>query len=227
MLIEWPEEIDSGILMDIIVLRKLITDELAEIILDTVPAYQSLTVFFDTSKISYSAVVKKIKSIYQSSDKTIDLERRLWKIPVCYDQKFGIDLEEMAEKLNRDIGEIIRIHSAAVYDVYFFGFLPGFIYLGGLPEEIHYGRKAKPRQKIEKGAVGIADAQTGIYPVESPGGWNIIGNTPVYLFDVTQDPPCAIKPGDRIQFTSVDIKTYKEIQKQIKSGNYTIENESA
>lgn len=223
ILIEWPKEINRDILKNRILFKRKIKMEMADYILDTVPAYNSLTVFFDTSKIKYSGVVKKVKEIYEVKYKDLNLPYKLWKIPICYDESFGIDLNEMAKSRNLSKEEIIQLHSSAIYDVHFIGFLPGFLYLGGLPEEIHFKRKATPRQKIIKGAVGIAGGQTGIYPRESPGGWNIIGNSPLDFFDVNQDRPCFANAGDRLQFVAVDKSAYEKILSKIKAGTYIIE----
>ncbi len=225
VLIEWPYEINNDILKNIHLFKTRIKKELADFILDTVPAYNSLTVFFDTDKIKYSSIVKKIKELYKHKDQVLKINSILYKIPVCYDDIFGIDLKEMASARNISKEEIIKIHSSVIYDVFFIGFLPGFLYLGGLPEEIHYKRKSLPRLKIEKGSIGIAGGQTGIYPRESPGGWNIIGNSPINIFDVKTDPPCFAKAGDKIQFVPIDIKTHQDLTKQIQLGTYFIENE--
>ncbi len=226
ILIEWPKVINRDILKNRILFKGKIKTEMADYLLDTVPAYNSLTIFFDTSKIKYSGVVKKVKEIYEMEYKDLRLTYKLWKIPVCYDESFGIDLKEMARSKNMSKDEIIQLHSRSIYDVHFIGFLPGFIYLGGLPEEIYFDRKAKPRQKIEKGAVGIAGGQTGIYPRESPGGWNIIGNSPLEFFEISQDRPCFASAGDKLQFISVDKKEYDRIKKKVKSGTYIIESKN-
>lgn len=226
VLIEWPQEIDNDILKNIGLFRSIIQSDLLKFVLDTVPAYNSLTVFFDTGKIKYSSMVKKIKETYEIKNQKINTTYQLWKIPVCYDDEFGIDLEELAKAKKISKEKIIQYHSSTIYDVHFIGFLPGFLYLGGLHKKLHYKRKSKPRLKIVKGAVGIADNQTGIYPRESPGGWNIIGNSPISFFNVNVNPPCFAKVGDKIQFISINKKDYKLIEKQIKSNEYLIESKA-
>ncbi len=226
ILIEWPKEINRDILKNRILFKRKIKSEMDDYILDTVPAYNSLTVFFDTAKIKYAEVVKKAKEIYEMKYKDLKLPYKLWKIPVCYDDEFGIDLDKIAEakKISKD--EIIQLHSSAIYDVHFIGFLPGFLYLGGLPEEIQFQRKDKPRQKVIKGAVGIASDQTGVYPRESPGGWNIIGNSPLDFFDIDKERPCFASAGDRLQFVSISKAEYEKIKKEVKSGTYIIESKN-
>lgn len=224
-LVEWPEKIDVEILKEIGSLRQKIEKELHEVVIDIVPAYNSLSVFFNTSKIRYSSVIRKINDIYNKKGDDIIPGSKLWRIPVCYDMSFGIDLEEIARVKKMSVKEIVKLHTSVIYDVYFIGFLPGFLYLGGLPEAIHYKRRAKPRQKVLKGAVGIADAQTGIYPMESPGGWNIIGNSPFKFFSVEEDPPCFARSGDKILFYSVDLNEHKRIRKAVEMGSFKLENE--
>ena len=198
---------------------------MGEYVLETVPAYNSLTVFFDTSKIKYSGVVADLKEIYETKDQKLLTAYKIWKIPVCYDKKFALDLEEICQdkKMSRD--EIVELHTSVLYDVYFVGFLPGFLYLGGLDEKLNFPRKKRPRREIKKGDVGIAGNQTGVYPRVSPGGWNIIGNSPLTFFDVNEFPPCFAVAGDKIQFVPIDLKEYDLIKKQIESGKYVPQSE--
>lgn len=225
VLIEWPNEIDTKILYNISMFKNKIQSDMGEYVLETVPAYNSLTVFFDTAKIKYSSMVADLKEVYATKDQKLLTAYKLWKIPVCYDKRFSLDLDSMAKekKLSRD--QFIELHSSPVYDVYFIGFLPGFLYLGGLDERLEYKRKNRPRLKIKKGDVAIADRQTGIYPRVSPGGWNIIGNSPLDFFSADTFPPCFAVSGDRLKFVPIDAREHRRITKEIESGNYTIESE--
>lgn len=217
--------IDVDILENINLFRHKINLDMGEYVLETVPAYNSLSVFFDTSRIKYSSVVKDLKEIYESKDHKLITAYKLWKIPVCYDDKFGLDLGEMAKGKNISKEKLIEMHSSQIYDVYFIGFLPGFLYLGGLPDQLDFKRKDEPRLRIRSGDVAIAGNQTGIYPRESPGGWNIIGNSPVRFFEVDKFPPCFAVSGDKIKFVPVNIKEYNRIKKEVESGVYKIDSE--
>ena len=225
VLIQWPKRIEKDILTNISLFRHKILADMGEYILETVPAYNSLTVFFDTGKIKYSGVVSDLKEIYASKDQKLLTAQKLWKIPVCYEDEFGLDLGLLAKakKLSKD--KIIALHSKPLYDVYFIGFLPGFLYLGGLPKKLEYSRKDKPRMKISKGDVALAGSQTGIYPKESPGGWNILGNSPLNFFDVDKFPPCFAVAGDKVKFVPVDKNEYEAIKKEVEEGVYQIESE--
>lgn len=225
VVVEWPKMIDVDILKNIKLFRHKVHVDMGEYILETVPAYNSLAVFFDTAKIKYSEVLKDLKEIYASKDQKLLTAYKLWKIPVCYEDKFGLDLKHLAEVKNLSKEKIIELHSSQVYDIYFIGFLPGFLYLGGLADELNYKRKDRPRLRIKQGDVAIAGNQTGIYPRVSPGGWNIIGNSPLRFFEVDQFPPCFAVAGDKLKFVPVNSKEYNRIKKEVESGVYVIDSE--
>jgi inhibitor of KinA len=220
VLIEWPKAIEEPILKNISIFRSKIHADMGEYVLETVPAYNSLTVFFDTTKIKYSGVVADLKEIYSTKDQKLLSAYKLWKIPVCYDPGFAPDLKEISQHVKLSAEEVIKRHSSVVYDVYFIGFLPGFLYLGGLDEKIHYKRRDKPRREIRSGDVGIAGNQTGIYPRVSPGGWNIIGNSPLKFFDVNGFPPCFAVAGDKVQFVPIDMEEHAAIREEVEKGTY-------
>lgn len=225
VLIQWPKKIEKDILKNISIFRHKIQVDMGEYVLETVPAYNSLTVFFDTARIKYSAVVTDLKEVYASKDQKLLTANKLWKIPVCYDDEFGLDLGLLAKAKKLTKKKIIALHSEALYDVYFIGFLPGFLYLGGLAEVLEYPRKDKPRMNIRKGDVALAGNQTGIYPTGSPGGWNIIGNSPLRFFNVDVFPPCFAVAGDKVKFVPVDKLKYEAIKKEVEAGTYKIESE--
>ena len=168
-----------------------------------IPAYNSLTLVQNHSPVEFDSFKNKLKKWYDDKSGTIPKQRYLWRLPVCYDLDFGIDLEEVSQKLQLPIPKIIEQHTENIYRVYGIGFLPGFMYLGGLSRSLEAPRKATPRLMVARGAVGIAGKQTGIYPQESPGGWNIIGNCPVSIFNAERKKPCLVSVGDQIQFYSI------------------------
>ncbi|MGC1322903.1 MAG: 5-oxoprolinase subunit PxpB, partial [Candidatus Udaeobacter sp.] len=128
---------------------------------------------------------------------------RLTEIPVCYDAEFGLDLDRVAEHTKLSEREIVDLHSTREYRVACIGFVPGFTFLAGLPKNLATPRRGVPRKEIPPGSVGIGGAQTGIYPLRSPGGWNLIGRTPLKLFDPINDPPTLLCPGDRVRFRAI------------------------
>jgi inhibitor of KinA len=166
---------------------------------------------------------KRLQEMDFSSLENVSIEQREIEIPVCYDLHFGLDLEFLAKEKEVSIESLIIMHTAPIYTVYFIGFLPGFPYLGGLDERLAFARKKEPRSKIEKGAVGIAENQTGIYPQASPAGWQIIGNCPLTLFNPVATAPCLLKAGDQIRFKSVDKREHEVIKTAVNSGDYKLQ----
>lgn len=146
-------------------------------------------------------------------------------LPVCYHPSLGWDLEEVSRRKAMHTQELIQKHTAPLYTVYFQGFLPGFLYLGGLDPALTVARKGKPRLKVDKGAVGLAEHQTGIYPQHSAGGWQIIGNCPVPLFSVDQNPPSAFSAGDKLKFTAVSLSEYQALKAAVRTRSFTWKSE--
>ena len=173
---------------------------------DIYPTYKSLVINYDNLAIDYQALKKKIESlvfeIIDNYDKNVSNDKVL-EIPVKYGGEFGPDLKIMSKKLNISEESIINIHSSAIYRIYMIGFMPGFPYLGGLDERISFPRLSTPRIKVPSGSVGIAGKQTGIYPFESPGGWNIIGRTELSLFDVDANPPSLLSNISQLRFVKL------------------------
>jgi inhibitor of KinA len=131
-------------------------------------------------------------------------------IPVCYDPEFGLDIEAVAAHHHYSVEEVIRLHTSATYLVYFLGFSPGFAYLGGLPQSLRTPRLATPRSQVAAGSVGIAGDQAGVYPIDSPGGWRLIGRTPVRMFDASANPPARLQPGDQVRFSAIDRSAFQK-----------------
>ena len=209
VLIEWPNQVSEHILETIIGFQTYIRLNMyTEKDWEMVPSYNSLLLVNRKMTIDFEKISKDINVGYSKLKESEKPERYLWRLPVSYDLEFGLDLEEVAKKLNKSIPEIIAMHTGTTYTVYSIGFLPGFMYLGGILKELEVPRKATPRAKVVKGAVGIAGKQAGIYPQESPGGWNIIGNCSVPIFDATKENPCFVNVGDKIEFYEISKAEY-------------------
>lgn len=226
ILIEWTSKIDEVILQDMIAFKEGILNNNAHDISDIIMGYHSLTLKYTKQITDFSKEVESLQKCYlEINNKVLDHTEinYIWEIPVCYDVAFGIDLPTISMKKNISINQIVQLHTQPIYTVYFIGFLPGFLYLGGLNIQLHTARKSNPRLVVEKGTVGIGDSQTGIYPSKSAGGWNLIGKTPVPFFNVAKESPCFAKSGDGIQFVAVSLEEYTEIEKQIQEDNYIIQ----
>jgi len=224
ILVEWPNKVDEAILHDILKFTNYLEINCLDVTKwEIVPAYNSVTLVLRKEPIDFDRLIKRIRQWYGECDDSRPKQKYLWKLPVCYDLDFGIDLEKVCEKLSLDIPELIKQHTENIYTVYSIGFLPGFMYLGGLPKSLEIPRRETPRLKVQKGAVGLAGKQTGIYPQESPGGWNIIGNCSVPMFNAKDENPCFVNVGDKVQFYSIERAEYdlRKIEGEI--GIYKLE----
>ena len=225
ILIEWPSEIDKEILDDIIFYKIKLENSLFKDIIEIKSAYNSILISYIRTIENFYYKELVLKDLYSSELNILLKPSRLWKIPVCYEAEYALDLEDISLKKSMPKQDIIALHSKAIYTVYFIGFLPGFLYLGGLNNTIYFPRKETPRLHIEKGAIGIGGNQTGIYPSQSPGGWNIIGNSPINFFDIAKNPPCFVKSGDKIQFYPISSKKHSDIITLVEAGVYQLESE--
>ena len=170
------------------------------------PGYTSVLVDFDPLRMSHEELGEIVAQLQSAA--AVEAKSNLVSVPVCYDVEFGPDLLDLAAHASLSPEEVVRMHSSATYLVYFLGFSPGFAYMGGLPEKLHMPRLATPRGHVAGGTVGIAGSQTGIYPVDSAGGWRLIGRTPWRMFDPKADPPTRLQPGDRVRFSPIDRATF-------------------
>lgn len=189
-------------------------------VLDLIPAYSSLTMVYDLA-----TLIKKnpgqsayafMESALQQAAQLVELSSSTGShkkiIPVCYDLSLAPDLVALAEQHRLTIDEVIQLHTAQTYRVYMIGFLPGFAYMGSVDERIRTARKTSPRTLVPAGSVGIAGEQTGIYPLDSPGGWQLIGQTPLRLFDVNKTDTCLLQPGDEVQFTPISLTEFHQLK---------------
>jgi len=184
------------------------SDEISEII----PSYGSILVIYDPLKISYNSLITKLKKGLDIPNSLKLQPQEVVHIPVCYGGDFGPDLSFVSQHTGLDPSQVVEIHSSKPYLIYMIGFLPGFPYLGGMSDKIAAPRLLTPRLKIPAGSVGLAGSQTGIYPSDSPGGWRIIGRTPVKLFDTAKKTPVLLKASQYIKFDPVSKDEYDEIE---------------
>lgn len=220
IIIDFGEEISMGLNRKVHNLKNWISKKQYPGIIETVPTYRSLAVYFDPDKFDlkyFSGDVQKVEPPILDS---FPPERKIIHIPVSYGNHFGPDLTDVAEYHGLTPEKVIQIHSRPIYHCYMLGFTPGFAYLGGMDERIATPRLTEPRKAIPSGSVGIAGHQTGIYPIESPGGWKIIGRTPLKLFDPSADPPVMILSGWGVRFYPVPADKYEAIKEMVLSGRY-------
>ena len=179
---------------------------------DIISLKNEIGIIFNPYITSSKKLADKLINISLSSNLEGDETFKSWKIPICYDEEFAIDLSFISEFKNIDEDEIIQLHKKNVFDVDMVGFLPGFLYLGNLDKSLITPRKKDPRKSIPSGSIAIAGKQSGIYNIESPGGWNIIGRTPFQLFNKNENPPIKVRQGDKIIFQEIDKKEFNNIK---------------
>jgi len=220
-LVNFRQSIDHQVHLQVMTLMGKINDASLKGITFTIPAYCSVTIGYDPQKISYRQLKQEIKKLLnQLREQQSELSARLLDLPVCYEEEFAPDLKEIADGSGLEINKIIELHTALSYRVFMLGFLPGFPYMGILTKDLQFPRKNKPRLKVAERSVGIAGLQTGIYPVESPGGWNIIGRTPIPVFDPSAENPFLFQTGDQVQFRPIGSIEYRETRDQIQNQTF-------
>jgi inhibitor of KinA len=184
--------------------------------LDIIPAYTTVTIVYDVLAIrqqqtsAYKWIENEIEKIIAEPEAQEVFVSRQIQIPVCYDVSFALDGERIAAERNISFDELIELHSSKIYQVFMIGFLPGFAYMGSVDQRIAAPRMATPRTLVPAGSVGIAGEQTGIYPLDSPGGWNIIGKTPLKIFDSNAQEPVLLHPGDHVSFVPISKEEFEE-----------------
>tara|TARA_R110002049_G_scaffold308825_1_gene514262 strand:+ start:1171 stop:1908 length:738 start_codon:yes stop_codon:yes gene_type:complete len=225
IIVEWPHSVEEAILYDILQFRNYLNvNFFKNNSYELVIAYNSLTLIFYDINFDFNKTRDFLLECYKNEEQEVVFKNSLWRIPVCYEEEFGIDLIEVAEKLMMTPIQVIKNHTMTSYTVYGIGFLPGFMYLGGVSEEMEIPRRSTPRLKVAKGAVGLASKQTGIYPQESPGGWNIIGNCPYPLFNAKDERPIFVSVGDKIEFYAVTKSEYDLLKIEIEIGIFSTKN---
>lgn len=199
-------------------LRRMNIDGIQEL----VPTYGSLLINYAPELLSYSTLSSILLEISRELEGCSEGPSRLLHIPCCYGGHFGPDMDFAVRHTGLSKDEIIALHSAPVYKVFMLGFLPGFVYLGGLDPRLELPRLKSPRLAIPRGAVGIGGKQTGVYPIQSPGGWQLLGATPLDFYDPKRAEPILCRAGDRIVFEPISSCDYYDIRQEMLRGTYTV-----
>ncbi|WP_443945962.1 5-oxoprolinase subunit PxpB [Pedobacter sp. AW1-32] len=210
LLIQLEETIDPKILSKLNAIGHYLEDHPFKGLIEYVPAFSSITIFFNPLLIGFNQLTEYLNSELKYIESKVSEVPAVIDIPVVYGGEYGPDLDFISAQTGLLPEEIISIHTKPEYVVYMIGFAPGFPYLGGMDERIAAPRKEKPRGQIAAGSVGIAGKQTGIYPIETPGGWQIIGRTPLSLFDIEAKNPTLLKAGNRIRFKAISALDFEK-----------------
>ena len=224
IMIYFEQQIDPSTFKEVQKVEKYIKDQQHEAIIEVIPSYRAIMLHIDITKQSLAKVVNELKLEQLSK---LDFDENLNKVktislPVLYGGNYGPDIQEVATHNQLSIEEVIKLHTENTYLIYMLGFMPGFPFLGGLNSKLATPRREEPRTSIPAGSVGIANNQTGLYPKQSPGGWQIIGRTPITVFDILRTPMCLYESGDYIKFYSIDESTFEQIV-EAQQGEFDIE----
>ena len=224
IMIYFEQQIDPSTFKEVQKVEKYIKDQQHEAIIEVIPSYRAIMLHIDITKQSLAKVVNELN--LEQLNK-LDFDENLNKVkiinlPVLYGGNYGPDIQEVAKHNQLSIEEVIKLHTENTYLIYMLGFMPGFPFLGGLNSKLATPRREEPRTSIPAGSVGIANNQTGLYPKQSPGGWQIIGRTPITVFDILRTPMCLYESGDYIKFYSIDESTFEQIV-EAQQGEFDIE----
>ena len=220
--VEFGEEISIEINGRVRALEYLIQQKALPGVVETVPTFRALQVYYDPREVGYDALCAAITELLPQATTAVLPPSRLVELPCCYeDPELGFDLEVAAQRLSLPAGELVRLHGGAEYLVYFIGFTPGLPYMTGMPERIHIPRLETPRTKTPPGSVSIGGTQCCVYSVESPGGFWVLGRTPVRLYDPDAAEPVLLRPGDRVRFNRIDRAEYDRILARVEARAYT------
>jgi len=222
IIVEFGDKIDRDLSSLVLNAATTLSNAKLSGVMEIIPTFCSLMVQYDPLMTTSTQVMAQIKPLVNTtSDHKTPV--RKWSIPVCYEEEFAADITDVAAVTGQTIEQVVKLHSDVSYHVYMLGFLPGFPYLGDLAKALHLPRRTNPRTRVPKGSISIATSLTSIYPFESPGGWHLIGTTPVELFDLNKIPPARFTPGDQINFVPVSGAEFIAISNQVSAGEYALE----
>jgi inhibitor of KinA len=224
LVVEFGDRVDRALNDRVLRLNAVIRSGGLSGVVETVPTFRSLMVHYDpllTTREDLERVIASLLDRHRSSARGAIQ----WRVPVCYEGEFGPDLGEVASLTGHTLSDVVAMHSGTRYHVYMLGFLPGFPYMGDLPPELALPRRADPRVRVPAGSISIATSLTAIYPYESPGGWHLIGATPIRLFDPERARPALFAPGDAVVFQPIDRASYERIRQAVEHRSYEIDSE--
>jgi len=204
LLVELPARIDPAVSGQAVALARAVRSHCTSSVRDVVVGYASVTIYFDPLHVDATALEEELRQVAQALPDHAIEDGALIDVDVCYGGEFGPDLADVAAFAKATEDEVVRLHSATTYRVYVVGFVPGFPYMASVHPRLALPRRTTPRTRVPAGSVAIAAGQTGIYPIETPGGWHLIGRTRVKPYDDSRAEPCLFRPGDRVRFHSVD-----------------------
>lgn len=224
--VEFGERIDRALSERVLALYERLAQSMPPGVVELVPTFRSLMVHYDPLRTSHADLARRLEGLCSGLEGA-RLASRLWNIPVCYEPVFGLDLQEVASRTGLTPADVVECHSGTTYHVYMIGFTPGYPYMGDLPAQLALPRRENPRTRLPAGSVAIATTLTAVYTLQSPGGWHILGRTPVPLWSRERNPPSLLAPGDQVRFVPVSLAEYERLAKQAEAGELPLEPEAA
>ena len=202
MVVQFGQVIDRVLSDQVLALSRRIRALSIPGVVDLVPTFRSLLINYDPTQVRGADLQATLEGLLESGDTEAQAVRQ-WSVPVCYDGEYAPDLQEVAQTAGLSADEVVQLHTDTQFHVYMIGFVPGYPYMGDLPKSLVLPRRSNPRTRVPPGSVAIASTMTAVYPIESPGGWHLIGATPIRLFDTRLEAPALFKPGDKVRFKPV------------------------
>ena len=224
--VEFGERIDRATSERVLALHDRLAHAALPGVVELLPTFRSLMVHYDPLRTSHAELSRRLERLLDGLEAVRPAARR-WTIPVCYDPAFALDLEEVAARTGLTPAEVVEQHSTTTYHVYMIGFLPGYPYMGDLPARLALPRRENPRTQVPAGSVAIATTMTAVYTLQSPGGWHILGRTPVPLWDRRRSPPAVLAPGDKVRFAPVGMDEFARLAEQAAAGDLELEGADA
>ena len=220
LVVEFGQSINPGINQQVHALARCLTEQELPGLKEVVPTYRSLLVSYDPLVLSLHDLKDRCNECISRVADTHRQVREIVTIPTLYGGQYGVDLAGVAREVELSEQDVIDIHTSVTYPIYMIGFMPGYPYLGGLDERIAVPRLKTPRTKVPAGSVAVAERQTGVYPISSPGGWRLIGRTPLRLYMPEQMPPVMFRAGQYIRFSAVTVEEYLSLEQSVKNNTY-------
>ena len=221
LVVEFGDRIERELSERVLHLNALVREAKIPGVVETVPTYRSLVVLYDPMIIDNARLISATEELLGIDGRELK-PAKSWRIPACYEVEYALDLAEVAGRTGHSVEEIVQLHASTLFHVYMIGFAPGHPYMGDLPDWIAVPRRTDPRVKVPAGSIAISGNISVIYPIESPGGWHLIGATPIRLFDLRFDPPSLLSPGDKVRFHPITASEFNQIRAAVQADTYHV-----
>jgi len=225
LVVQFGERVDPDVNRQVMTLDAAVRSRAIEGVVETVPTFRSLMIHYDPLRIRRTSLIEAVEPLLAEKTRLATAFSR-WTLPVCYDPEYAPDLAEVAERTGLTPERVIALHAGTTFNVYMIGFLPGFPYMGDLPHELELPRRVEPRTQVPAGSIAIATTLTVVYPNQSPGGWHLIGRTPIPMFMLERPRPVLFAPGDEVRFAPVTAAEYATIAERVATGDFVLQPET-